>query len=235
MSNAVSIEDIGRLGYHEAYEIQQQRHAHVLAGRETDCSEVGTILLVEHDPVITVTHRPEAQSHITATPEMLAAQGVEIAETDRGGDVTYHGPGQLVVYPIVDLNRMNCRIVEYLRLLEDIVIETLASFGIKGERDEGATGVWVRSGAQSAKVCAMGVRVRRWVTLHGLALNIDPDLLHFSLIVPCGLHGRPVTSLRVLLGDDCPTLHQAKDTITAIAQRRFGEMAEEAQRRRAKA
>ncbi|RNC81950.1 MAG: lipoyl(octanoyl) transferase LipB [Phycisphaera sp.] len=235
MSNTVSIEDLGRLGYHEAYEIQQQRHTCVLAGRETDDAEVGTVLLVEHDPVITVTHRPEAQSHITATPEMLAAQGVQIAETDRGGDVTYHGPGQLVVYPIVDLNRMNCRIVEYLRVLEDIVIETLTAFGITGERDEDATGVWVRSGEQSAKVCAMGVRVRRWVTMHGLALNVDPDLSHFLLIVPCGLHGRPVTSLRVLLGHDCPTLQQAKDTVSAIAQRRFTEMAEQAQERRAKA
>ncbi|GAB5495717.1 MAG: lipoyl(octanoyl) transferase LipB [Phycisphaerales bacterium] len=235
MSNAVSIEDLGRLGYHEAYEIQQQRHARVLEGRGADNAEVGTLLFVEHDPVITVTHKPEALSHITATPGLLKEQGVEIAETDRGGDVTYHGPGQLVVYPIVDLNRMNCRIVEYLRVLEDIVIETLAAFGIRGERDEGATGVWVRSGEQSAKVCAMGVRVRRWITMHGLALNVDPDLAHFSLIVPCGLHGRPVTSLRVLLGDDCPTLQHAKDTISAIAQRRFGEMSEEAQIRRAKA
>lgn len=232
MSNVVSIEDLGRLGYHGAYEIQQQRHARVLAGRETDDARVGTLLLVEHDPVITVTHKPEALSHITATPELLKAHGVEIAETDRGGDVTYHGPGQLVVYPIVDLNRMNCKIVEYLRVLEDIVIETLASFGITGERDEGATGVWVRSGEQSAKVCAMGVRVRRWVTLHGLALNVDPDLAHFSLIVPCGLHGRPVTSLRVLLGDDCPTMQQTKDTLSTVAVRRFTELAARAHSRR---
>lgn len=235
MTHVVAIEDLGRLGYHEAYEIQQERHAALLAGRERDDAEVGRLLLVEHHPVITVTRRPEATSHITATPEMLQSHGVEIAETDRGGDVTYHGPGQLVVYPIVDLNRLNCRIVEYLRVLEEIVIETLQRFGVSSERDEGATGVWVEAGAQSAKICAMGVRVRRWVTMHGLALNVDPDLSHFSLIVPCGLHGRPVTSLRVLLGDDCPTMQDVRDTLSSIAQHRFVEMAEAAQQKRSQA
>lgn len=196
------------MSYADAYVVQNDRHERVLAARGSGV--VGTILLVEHDPVITVTRRPGAAGHVVASPELLARHGVEIAETDRGGDVTYHGPGQLVVYPIVDLNAMNCRIVEYLRLLEDVVIGVLAEIGVEGRRDAGATGVWVGEGPASAKVCAMGVRVRRWVTMHGLALNVDPDLSHFGLIVPCGLHGRSVTSLRELLGERCPSMERVK-------------------------
>ena len=235
MHTGVTIEDLGRIGYAEAYAVQQQRHAAVVESRSAESQLLGSLLLVEHNPVVTVTRRPDAASHIVASEQLLAQQGVEVVETDRGGDVTYHGPGQLVVYPIVDLNLMNCRIVEYLRVLEEIVIETLGAFGIVGERDEGATGVWVRSGDQSAKVCAMGVRVRRWVTMHGLALNIDPDLAHFQLIVPCGLHGRAVTSMRVLLGDNCPTMDEVKRILSEIAARKFAELADVAASKRAEA
>ncbi len=231
----VNVEDLGRLSYAAAYEIQQQRHAEVVESRAMSPQNIGTILLVEHDPVVTVTRRPDAASHITASAELLESQGVEVAETDRGGDVTYHGPGQLVVYPIVDLNLMNCRIVEYLRVLEEIVIGTLARFGIQGERDEGATGVWVRAGDQSAKVCAMGVRVKRWVTMHGLAINIDPDLAHFGLIVPCGLYGRAVTSMNALLGDRCPPMDEVKQTLAEIASEKFVDLAATAAKKRAEA
>lgn len=220
------------MGYHEAYRIQEDRHKAVVSARSEGAQTIGVVLLVEHDPVVTVTRRPEAASHVVASQEMLEAAGVEIAETDRGGDVTYHGPGQLVVYPIVDLNRLNLRIVEYLRELEEIVIETLGAFGVGGERDPSATGVWTKQGDQLAKVCAMGVRVRRWVTMHGLALNVDPDLSHFGLIVPCGLHGRPVTSLRALQGADAPDMGEVKEAMTAIMVRRFAELATRAQERR---
>ncbi len=154
------------------------------------------LLLVEHDPpVITVTRRPEAAGHVLASAEALAAAGVERHDTDRGGDVTYHGPGQLVAYPILDLNRLGLRLHEYMRWLEGVILDTLASFGIAGERDDSATGVWVASSDGPRKIAAMGVRVSRWVSMHGLALNVDPNLQHFDLIVPCGLHGRAVTSM----------------------------------------
>lgn len=221
------------MSYADAYEIQNARHAEVLAGRDEAESPIGMVLLVEHDPVITVTKRPGVAEHVIATDEMLAQHGVSREETDRGGDVTYHGPGQLVVYPVVDLNRMNCRIIEYLRALEEIIIGVLADVGVRGERDEGATGVWTRDGDEFAKVAAIGVRVRRWVTLHGLALNVDPDLSHFGLIVPCGLHGRPVTSLRHLMGDACPDMGRVKELMVLRMTERLTLMADEAEARRA--
>lgn len=207
--------DLGRMDYAAAYAVQQAHHAEVLALRDNPDSiePPGRILLVEHEPpVITISQRKDARQHLIATPELLARHGVTIAETDRGGDITYHGPGQLVVYPIIDLNAHRLRLHDYMRLLEDAVIDTLMEFGITGERDPGATGVWVRSmrDAQSAKICAMGVRIRRWVSMHGLALNVTTDLDHFKLIVPCGLAGRPVTSLRQLLGERCPSMDRVK-------------------------
>lgn len=199
----------GRTAYEDAHELQGAHHAAVLAGREAGSEEVGRVILTEHDPVITVTRRPGAAGHVLFSREALAARGVAVRETDRGGDVTYHGPGQLVCYPIVDLNRLGLRLHEYMRCLEETVIRTLARFGVEGRRDPGATGVWVADPsdpARTAKVSAMGVRVRRWVTMHGLSLNVDPDMAHFGLIVPCGLAGRPVTSLRQMKGDACPSM-----------------------------
>lgn len=215
MPATLPVIDLGRMEYAAAYKVQQEHHAEVLALRDApESTEApGRILLIEHDPpVITISQRKDARQHLVATPELLARHGVTIAETDRGGDITYHGPGQLVVYPIVDLNAHTLRLHDYMRLLEDAVIDTLAVFGVCGERDTGATGVWVnsRSGVPSAKVCAMGVRIRRWVTLHGLALNVTTNLDHFKLIVPCGLAGRPVTSLHELLGEKCPTMERVK-------------------------
>lgn len=205
----------GLTHYADAYVLQTAHHGAVLANRGSGSPEVGRIILTEHHPVITVSRRPGASAHVLHTPGALAARGIDLQETDRGGDVTYHGPGQLVCYPIVDLNRLGLRIHEYMRALETGVIRALARCGLPAHRDPGATGVWVtipagRGGANTpgapAKVAALGVRVRRWVTLHGLAINIDPDLSHFDLIVPCGLTGRPVTSLKKETGDRCPPL-----------------------------
>lgn len=202
--------DLGRLPYAAAYELQVAHHAEVLAARESGNPVIGRILLVEHDPpVITVSKRAGASSHLLATPELLAERGVTVAETDRGGDITYHGPGQLVVYPIVDLNHLRLGLHDYMRLLESAVIECCAKYGVSAERDAGATGVWV----DGSKVCAMGVRVRRWVTMHGLAINVTTNLDHFDLIVPCGLVGRSVTSLSRLLGDACPGMAEVKESL----------------------
>ncbi|MCI0364388.1 MAG: lipoyl(octanoyl) transferase LipB, partial [Phycisphaerales bacterium] len=184
-----------------------------------------TLLLVEHDPpVVTISRRPGARTNLIASDTQLQAAGIQIAETDRGGDITYHGPGQLVVYPILDLNRLNLRLISYLRFLEQVIIDTLARFDIEGLRDDRATGVWVRSSqdlstqhsapSTPSKIAAIGVRVSRWVSMHGLALNVTTNLDHFNLIVPCGLAGRSVTSMQRELGKSCPTMDEVKRAIT---------------------
>jgi lipoyl(octanoyl) transferase len=156
-----------------------------------------------------------------ASEESLRVAGVTVAETDRGGDITYHGPGQLVVYPVIDLNHVRLGLHDYIRLLEAAAIDCCDAFGVRAERDPTATGVWVPRPAEHgqeahpAKICAMGVRVRRWISLHGLALNVTTNLEHFSLIVPCGLVGRPVTSLQRELGPDCPSMDTVKSAMVA--------------------
>jgi lipoate-protein ligase B len=207
----IEVVDLGRLAYRPAYERQTAEVERVLASRETEGRQIGTLLLVEHDPVVTVSNRPTAAANLTATPAMLERAGVTVEQTDRGGDITYHGPGQLVAYPILDLNRLHLRLHDYMRLLEQSVIDTLGAYGVDGTREAGATGVWVGD-RPSSKIAAMGVRVRRWVSMHGLALNVDPDLSHFDLIVPCGLAGRTVTSMAKVLNAS-PGMDAVKSTL----------------------
>jgi len=200
--------DLGRMAYAPAFDEQRQHHAEVLAMRDEAPDELGRLLLVEHHPpVITIGRRPGAAAHLTATAAQLEREGVEVVETDRGGDITYHGPGQLVAYPIIDLNRMGIGLHAYMRMLEEAVVLTCRDFGVEAGRDDGATGVWTPAGS---KICAMGVRVRRWVTMHGLALNVATNLRHFDLIVPCGLAGRTVTSLERELGERCPSMDDVR-------------------------
>lgn len=226
--------DLGPLGYEEALAIQRRRQDELIAARGGRAGSIGTIHLVEHPPIITVTSRPSAAGHVLADGARLRALGVRVLPTDRGGDVTYHGPGQIVAYPVLDLERLGrggkpLGLHGYMRLLEQAVIDTLAEWAIEGERDPAATGVWVRRGeggggggaASMAKIAAMGVRVRKWVTTHGLALNVDCDLSHFGLIVPCGLAGRPVTSMRALLGSKCPGVDSVKRTLAGHILRRI--------------
>ena len=193
--------DLESMPYLEALEFQRSRHAEVLQARETG-QQRGYLLFVEHDPpVVTVSRRPGAAGHVLAGEAALARVGIERVETDRGGDVTYHGPGQLVAYPIIDLNGLGLRIHGYVRLLEQAAIDTCGVFGLQAERDPGATGVWVdrptssEDGVGGRKIAAIGVRVSRWITMHGLSLNVDPDMSHYQHIVPCGLHDRGVTSM----------------------------------------
>ena len=200
--------DLGHMAYEDALAIQKRRQDELIKARGIPGGPPGTIYLVEHPPTITVTHRPGAAAHVLADEHRLRALGVRVCPTDRGGDVTYHGPGQVVAYPILDLERLAhagkpLGLHGYMRLLEQAVIDTLAHWGVQGQRDPSATGVWVGTGPAQAKIAAMGVRVRKWVTTHGLALNVDCDLSHFGLIVPCGL-ARPVTSLREILDGKCP-------------------------------
>ena len=207
----LQVKDLGRMSYARALDLQRAAHAEVVAARENRGQM--QLLLVEHDPqVITVSRRPDASKNVLVSPQRLAQLGVECVETDRGGDVTWHGPGQLVAYPILDLERMGLRIHGYMRLLEETVIEVLADMGVAAHRDAKATGVWVRAKDQPGdlKICAMGVRVSRWVCMHGLALNVNPDLAAFNLIVPCGLTERGVTSMRECIGEKCPSMEHVK-------------------------
>lgn len=230
--------DLGRMPYAAAYAEQVRHVDEVQAARARSAPHPGTvagvILLVEHDPVITVSQRAGAGQHLLAGPEVLARHGVEVVPTDRGGDITYHGPGQLVVYPILDLNLLNLGLHEYMRLLEASVIGACATWGIEAKRDSAATGVWVEDGdAGLAKVCAMGVRVRRWVSMHGLAINLTTNLEHFGFIVPCGLAGRGVTSLQKVLGAGCPTMDELKGVLVRELCVRIAEAGETAATKRA--
>ncbi|MCE7973708.1 MAG: lipoyl(octanoyl) transferase LipB [Leptolyngbya sp. PLA1] len=227
--------DLGRLGYEAAYAEQCRRVAEVEAGRASGgLARGGFLLTVEHDPVITVSRRAGAATHLLATPAQLEAAGVKVAETDRGGDITYHGPGQLVMYPILDINLYNLGVHDYMRLLEDAVIDTCGTFGLAVGREQGATGVWTAREPR-AKVCAMGVRFRRWVSMHGLAINVRTNLSHFGLIVPCGLVGRGVTSLERELGESCPSMDRVREVLDGALRARLSEAWRVAREKRANA
>lgn len=186
------VRDLGRMRWADAYALQRRLVEQRKQG------EIGDRLLyVEHPHVVTI-GRNGHLDNLLASEEVLAATGIELHHTNRGGDVTYHGPGQIVGYPIVNLNEWKRDVRAYVRALEQVVIDTLEGFGIASSREPGATGVWV----DGAKVCAMGVHMSRWVSSHGFALNVETDLKYFQYIVPCGLD-KPVTSLR-RLGVDAP-------------------------------
>ena len=183
---------IGRIAYGDALALQRSLVEDRRAGRIPD-----TLLLVEHPHVLTLGVRGDGgRSHILASPDTLAARGVEVYETGRGGDITYHGTGQIVGYPILDLRPDRCDVHRYVRDLEEVLIRTAADYGIQAQRVEGLTGVWVGR----EKLAAIGVRIARWITSHGFAFNVTTDLEYFNLIVPCGIPDRGVTSLARLLG-----------------------------------
>jgi len=195
MADLVSL-DIGRAAYAPTLALQERLVREVQATAE----ERAYVVLVEHDPPVITLGRGAKAGHVTAPPALLDREGIEVHESSRGGDVTYHGPGQLVAYPILRLDRHGRDVHRYLRDLEEVLIRVLARCGVRGERVAGLTGVWVGP----EKIAAIGVAVRRWVTYHGVALNVDPNLAHFGLIVPCGIRDRGVTSLARLLGHPVP-------------------------------
>lgn len=180
--------------YREGYEAQIARRNLVETGKAGEA-----LYLLEHTPVFTLGRKAD-EAHLLKSRDALANMGIDVLEADRGGDVTYHGPGQLVAYPILDLRRRRQSIPWYLRKLEEVIIGFLAEYGLEGGRIEGYTGVWV----EGAKVAAIGIGIHNWVTFHGVAINIDPDMSHFQLIVPCGIPDKPVTSLKLLLGEAPP-------------------------------
>lgn len=176
-------------GYAAMLERQLARHKAVVAGEAQN-----TLFLLEHTPVVTLGREAHAEN-LLLTRTAYEAEGIEVIESSRGGDVTYHGPGQLVAYPILNLNEWKLSVGWYLRTLESVLIDLLADYGLQGERIEMLTGVWVGG----AKVAAIGVGLRRWTTFHGIALNVSPNMAHFKTIIPCGIGDKPVTSLEMLL------------------------------------
>lgn len=203
--------DLGVIDYDAALLQQRELVRDRIAGRAPD-----TVLLVEHPPTITL-GRAADRRHVLLAPDQLAARGVSLRESDRGGDVTFHGPGQLVGYPIVDLGCRGRDIHRYLRDLEQALIDALAELTIKAERVAGRTGVWVGD----RKIAAIGVKVTRWVTSHGFALNVSPDLSGFTLIVPCGIRDRGVTSVSQELGR-AVALDEVKPLVTRHLARHLG-------------
>lgn len=202
--------NIERIAYTKALSLQLDLHARCVSGEIP-----GILLLLEHDPVITMGVKT-AEGNVLASPEILKREGVELVRTDRGGDVTYHGPGQLVGYPIFHLREMRLDPHAYLSTVEQSIIDALAQFGLRGERN-GPAGVWVGD----KKVCSIGVAVRKWVTYHGFALNVDPDMRHFGFINPCGLAAERITSLRELLGT-APDMADVRQACAQGFERNFG-------------
>jgi lipoyl(octanoyl) transferase len=202
----MEVHRLGVVAYDEALDMQARLVDRRRAGEIPD-----QLLLLEHPPVITLGVRTRKdRSHVLATPSALASEGVELFETGRGGDVTYHGPGQLVGYPILDLKPDRCDVHRYVRDLEEVMIRVAASFGVTAGRLPGLTGAWVGS----QKLAAIGVRIARWITSHGFAFNVSTNLEHFDLIVPCGISDKGVTSLEALLRRPIPM----EDVEAAVAQ-----------------
>ena len=184
---------LGRTGYTDAWALQQEVQARLIADKERARRD-HVLLLVEHPPVYTLGKSGDADN-LLLSEERLKERGATFHHIDRGGDITFHGPGQIVGYPILDLDRFVTDIHRYLRMLEEVIIRTCADFDITGRRVEGRTGVWVGRDGRERKICAMGIRCSRWVTMHGFALNVNTDLSYFGHIIPCGIQDRSVTSL----------------------------------------
>lgn len=233
-SPLVRFQDLGRFDYKAAWDLQTELHAATVARKRKNRDRIKAgeepeqqfhhLLFVEHPPVYTL-GKSGSVDHLLLSEEELSAQGFTFHKINRGGDITYHGPGQLVAYPIFDLEEFFTDVHKYIRFLEEVVIRTCADFGVHAERDEGYTGVWLPGDASRRKprrkICAIGVHLSRWTTLHGFAFNIRPNLTHFNNIVPCGIDedDRAVTSLSVEVGRPIE-LEEVKEVVL----RHFGEV-----------
>ena len=199
MVNSYNILDLGKSDYREAWELQKKLQSQRISGEIDDL-----LLLVEHFPVYTL-GKNAPKEHLLNNK----SDNISIVQSDRGGNVTFHGPGQLVGYPILDLNNYKKSITWYMRELEKLIINTLNDYNIKAERKKGLTGVWVND----KKIAALGVRISKWVTMHGFSLNINPDLKYYQGIIPCGISQYGVTSMANILGDSAPEMSEIKKKI----------------------
>lgn len=241
----VFFKDLGQMPYKEAWDYQEnlmQQNLQVkaeLREREKKMQSLADsnefvadidlapstthhLLFVEHPPVYTLGKSGDA-SHILINEQTRLQKGIEYYPTNRGGDITFHGPQQIVGYPILDLEKFETDIGKYLRNLEEVIILTLADYGLKGERSKGETGVWLDPGirGKERKICAMGVRCSRWITMHGFALNVNTDLNYFNFIIPCGIQNKQVTSLQKELGREVD-FEEAKDRVKKNFEKVFG-------------
>lgn len=202
---------LGRIAFEQGWDFQKQLLSRRAAGLIPDC-----LITCEHEPVLTM-GRGTDRANLLASPEELSRRGVALFEIERGGDITFHGPGQVVLYPIIDLKERGRDSHRYLRDLEQVTIRTLAEFGLTGRMREGLTGVWVGD----AKVAAIGVAVSKWITYHGIAINVTTDLDYFNLINPCGITKYPVGSVAEQLGHD-PGLDRFRNTLVSQFAKYFG-------------
>ncbi len=219
MRQEVTFKDLFLMEYGEAWKYQEElllQNTSIksdAAKNDTVAETTHHLLFCEHPPVFTL-GKSGKEEHVLISKEELLKRNIGYYPTNRGGDITFHGPGQVVGYPILDLERFYRDIGKYLRALEEVIILTLAHYGINGERSQGETGVWIDTGIKikARKICAMGVRCSRWVTMHGFALNVNTDLTYFNSIVPCGIPDKQVTSLSKELGADLD-MEEVKDII----------------------
>jgi len=231
INKTIHIQDLGVKDYQETWDYQSTLLQEIvdlkIANRkaQTDLPTSNYFLFVEHPHVYTLGKSGDL-SNLLLNEAQLEAKGARFYKINRGGDITYHGPGQIVGYPILDLENFFTDIHKYLRFLEDVIINTIAEYGLKGERSKGETGVWLDVGTPFArKICAMGIRTSRWVTMHGFALNVNANLGYFDNIIPCGIKGKAVSSMHAELGKEIP-LKEVKEKIlkhfkTAFEVERF--------------
>ncbi|MEO0508102.1 MAG: lipoyl(octanoyl) transferase LipB [Bacteroidota bacterium] len=219
MNKEVLLKELGHRDYKVTWDYQEELFQEIVDlkiknRREgTDFSTPNHFLFVEHPHVFTLGKSGD-MSNLLVDEGALQDKGATFYKINRGGDITYHGPGQVVGYPILDLDNFFTDIHKYLRLLEEMVILTLAEYGLKGERSDGETGVWLDVGTPFArKICAMGVRASRWVTMHGFALNVNTDLGYFDMMIPCGIKDKAVTSLNVELGQKTVDMEEVKQKL----------------------
>ena len=228
MNKQIIVKDLGHKDYKETWDYQESLFEEIVElkrknrAENTELPTPNYFLFVEHPHVYTL-GKSGHMENLLIDEEALAKKGATFYKINRGGDITYHGPGQIVGYPIIDLENFFTDIHKYLRSLEEVIIRTLADYGIKGERSEGETGVWLDVGTPFArKICAMGVRASRWVTMHGFALNVNTDLGYFDNIIPCGIRGKAVTSLNVELSKEKVDTEEVKTNILKHFEEIFG-------------
>jgi len=219
MNKLVELQDLGLKDYKDSWDYQEQLFKRIVDTKIKNRREDANLetqnyfLFVEHPHVYTLGKSGD-MSNLLLNEEQLTAKGAAFYKVNRGGDITYHGPGQIVGYPILDLDNFFTDIHKYLRLLEEVIILSLAEYGLKAERSKGETGVWLDVGTPFArKICAMGVRASRWVTMHGFALNVNANLGYFDHMIPCGIRGKAVTSLNVELGKKEINIAEVKEKL----------------------
>lgn len=224
MNKQITIKDLGTKDYKETWDYQEQLFQEIIALKtknNTEKIQIPTpnyLLFVEHPHVYTLGKSGHIEN-LLIDETTLSKKGATFYKINRGGDITYHGPGQIVGYPILDLDNFFTDIHKYLRFLEEVIIRTLSDYGLKATRSEGETGVWLDVGTPFArKICAMGVRASRWVTMHGFALNVNTDLGYFDNIIPCGIRGKSVTSLNVELVKNIVDINEVKQCIISHFQ-----------------